>query len=148
MAPPPSPESRPAAVLDERAETRIVHAVFPGDTNHYHTLFGGTALEWMDQAAFICATRWCREKVVTVRTSEIEYKHPVSEGTIVELIARVAGTGTTSLTVRVDMFIEPMDEHDRTLACDGQFTLVALDDQDDPTPVPTIPSAKQDEPSS
>ncbi|WP_208426211.1 acyl-CoA thioesterase [Salinibacter sp.] len=146
MAPSPSPDSRPAAVLDEAAETRIVHAVFPGDTNHYHTLFGGTALEWMDQAAFICATRWCRTKVVTVRTSEIDYKHPVPEGTIVELIARIADTGTTSLTVRVDMFIEPMDEHDRTLACTGQFTLVALDDQDDPTPVPGPASAAEDEP--
>lgn len=91
----------------------------------------------MDQSAFISATRWCRTKVVTVHTSEIDYKHPVPEGTIVEFVAQVVDDGTTSLTVRVEMFIEPMDEHERTLACGGQFTLVALDEQDNPTPVPT-----------
>lgn len=92
----------------------------------------------MDQAAFICATRWCRTKVVTVHTGEIDYKEPVPEGTIVELVARVAETGETSLTVRVEMSIEPMDEHDRALACSGRFTLVALDEQEDPTSVPSL----------
>ena len=38
-------------------DTCMVHAIFPGDTNHYGTLFGGQAMAWMDQAAFICATR-------------------------------------------------------------------------------------------
>ena len=32
-------------------ETRMVYPVFPGETNHYGTLFGGTVLAWMDQAA-------------------------------------------------------------------------------------------------
>lgn len=127
MAPPDS--------LRDDAETRMVHAVFPGDTNHYHTLFGGRAMAWMDQAAFICATRWCRSKVVTVHTSEIDFKYPVSEGTIVELVARVNDTGDTSLTVLVKMFIEPMDRHERTLACSGKFTLVALGNDDNPIQV-------------
>lgn len=47
------------------AETRMVYPIFPADANHYGTLFGGQAMSWMDQAAFICATRWCRRKVVT-----------------------------------------------------------------------------------
>lgn len=34
------------------AETRIVKAVFPNTTNHYDTLFGGTALQLMDEVAF------------------------------------------------------------------------------------------------
>ncbi|WP_103020967.1 acyl-CoA thioesterase [Salinibacter altiplanensis] len=134
--PSPSPDSHDV-LESEAAETRMVHAVFPGDTNHYHTLFGGTAMGWMDQAAFICATRWCRTKVVTVHTSEIDYKHPVPEGTIVELVAQVTDTGGTSLTVRVDMFVEPMDAHDRMLACTGRFVLVALDEEERPTQVPS-----------
>ncbi|NBC87667.1 MAG: acyl-CoA thioesterase [Bacteroidetes bacterium] len=131
--------STPASftTLQRDAETRLVHAVFPGDTNHYHTLFGGTAMAWMDQAAFICGTRWCRTKVVTVHSSEIDFKHPVPEGTIVELVARVTDTGRTSLTVRVEMFIEPMDRRERTLACSGQFAMVSLDENDNPVEVPT-----------
>jgi acyl-CoA hydrolase len=124
----------------DAAETKMVFPVFPGNTNHYHTLFGGTAMSWMDQAAFICGTRWCRTKVVTVHSSEIDFKHPVPEGTIVELVARVVDTGKTSLTVRVEMFIEPMDRYERTMACSGSFVLVALDQEDAPTDIPSLPA--------
>lgn len=116
----------------------MVRAVFPGDTNHYHTLFGGSAMAWMDQAAFICATRWCRAKVVTVHTGAIDFQEPVPEGTIVELVARVVQTGTSSMTVRTEMFIEPMDQYERILACTGTFTLVALGADDTPAQVPAL----------
>jgi acyl-CoA hydrolase len=45
--------------------TRIVRPVFPADVNHYKTLFGGTAMAWMDQAAFIAATRHARTTVAS-----------------------------------------------------------------------------------
>lgn len=105
----------------------MVFPVFPADTNHYHTLFGGTAMAWMDQAAFICATRWCRRKVVTVHTGEINFTCAVPEGSIVELVAQVVKTGRTSMTVSVEMYVEPMDQEDRILASKGEFVLVSLD---------------------
>ncbi len=119
-------------------ETRMVFTVFPGDTNHYHTLFGGAAMAWMDQAAFICATRWARRKVVTVHTSEISFKHAVPEGSIVELVARVVKTGRSSMTVRVEMFVEPMDREDRLLATSGEFVMVALDSLGQPVTVAAL----------
>ncbi|MCR7420656.1 acyl-CoA thioesterase, partial [Pseudomonas aeruginosa] len=33
----------------ELSETRVTKAVFPPTTNHHNTLFGGTALAWMDE---------------------------------------------------------------------------------------------------
>ncbi|MEM1043954.1 MAG: acyl-CoA thioesterase [Bacteroidota bacterium] len=122
-------DARPADV------TLMVFTVFPGDTNHYHTLFGGTAMAWMDQAAFICATRWARRKVVTVHTSEIDFRHAVPEGSIVELVAAVVKTGRSSMTVRVELFVEPMDRDDRLLATSGEFVLVALDSLGQPAVV-------------
>jgi len=62
--------------LEERiknAETHIFKAVFPSTTNHYETLFGGTALHLMDEVAFICATRFSRKKVVTISTGQIDF---------------------------------------------------------------------------
>jgi acyl-CoA hydrolase len=116
----------------------MVHPVFPGDTNHYHTLFGGRAMAWMDQAAFICATRWCRRKVVTVHSDAIDFHHPVPEGSIVELVATVTATGRSSMTVQVEMWVEPMDQPQRNLACRGSFVLVALDAQQRPVQVPKL----------
>ena len=121
------------------SDTRMVHAIFPGDTNHYGTLFGGQAMAWMDQAAFICATRWCRKKVVTARSSAIDFRTPVPVGMIVELVARVTRVGRTSMTVLVEMWIEPMDHAERSLACQGEFVLVAVDSLNRPAAVPPMP---------
>ncbi|MEP2935225.1 MAG: acyl-CoA thioesterase [Gilvibacter sp.] len=112
--------------------TRIFKAVFPNTTNHYDTLFGGTALQLMDEASFICATRFSRKKVVTVSTEKIDFTVPIPQGTIVELVAQVSKVGTTSCVVRVDIFMEDMYSYDRTLAVTGHFTFVAVDEQKKP----------------
>jgi acyl-CoA hydrolase len=120
-------------------ETRMVFPVFPRDTNHYHTLFGGMAMAWMDQAAFICATRWARRPVVTVHSSAVDFRRPIPEGTIVEVVARIASTGRSSMRIAVSLYSEPMDRQGRQLACSGEFVLVALDEAQRPVAVPAYP---------
>lgn len=124
-----------------RAETRMVFPIFPADTNHYGTLFGGQAVAWIDQAAFICATRWCRRKVVTVHFGEVSFHHAVREGSIVELVARLVRTGTSAMHIAVELWWEPMDHDERVLACQAECVLVALGDDDRPVAVPALPSA-------
>lgn len=61
---------------DERirsSETRIFKAVFPSTTNHYDTLFGGTAMQLMDEVAFITATRYSRQRMVTVSSDRVSF---------------------------------------------------------------------------
>jgi uncharacterized protein (TIGR00369 family) len=114
------------------SETHIFKAVFPNTTNHYDTLFGGTALQLMDEASFICATRFSRKKVVTVSTDKIDFTEPIPQGTLVELIAKVVKVGNTSCVVQVDIFMEKMYEELRKKAVTGYFTFVAIDDQKNP----------------
>jgi len=121
--------------LEERirqSETRIFKAVFPSNTNHYDTLFGGTAMQLMDEVAFIAATRFTRKKVVTVSSDRIDFKMPIPGGTIIELIGRVTYTGTTSLKVKVDIYIEEMYSEVREKAITGTFTFVAIDENKKP----------------
>ena len=91
------------------AETRIFMAVFPNTTNHYDTLFGGAALKLMDEAAFICATRLCRKKVVTVSSDRVDFKHPIPSGTLAEFVANVVGVGRTSIRVLVEINVDEGD---------------------------------------
>lgn len=114
------------------SETRIFKAVFPNTTNHYDTLFGGTALHMMDEVAFICATRFSRKKVVTVSTGQIDFSKAIPQGTFVELIARVVKVGNTSCVVSVEIYKEDMYSEDRELAVAGKFTFVAIDDDKNP----------------
>lgn len=119
----------------DNAETRIFKAVFPNTTNHYDTLFGGTALSLMDEVAFITATRFTRLRVVTVSSDRVDFKHPIPAGTIIELVGSIEDIGRTSLKVEVDIYVEEMFAEEREKAVSGSFTFVALDDLHQPTPV-------------
>lgn len=115
--------------------TRIFKAVFPNTTNHYDTLFGGTAMQLMDEVAFITATRFSRKRMLTVSSDRIDFKRPIPSGTIVELIGHVTKVGNTSLQVLVEVFIEEMYSDYREKAIAGTFVLVAVDEYKNPIPV-------------
>ena len=124
----------------EHSETRLFKAVFPNTTNHYDTLFGGTAMQWMDEVAFIAATQFTRRRVVTVSSDKIDFTKPIAAGTIVELIARVVSVGRTSLKVQVDIFVEEMYSHKRDLAVSGVFSFVAVNVRKVPVVIGTAES--------
>jgi len=124
--------------LEERikkSETRIFKAVFPSTTNHYDTLFGGTALHLMDEVAFICATRFSRKKVVTISTGKIDFKKAIPAGTLIELVAKVDSVGRTSCKIHVDIFMEQMYSELRETVVSGTFSFVAVDENKKPTPI-------------
>ncbi|MEK1904991.1 MAG: acyl-CoA thioesterase [Pseudomonas sp.] len=121
----------------ELSETRVTKAVFPPTTNHHNTLFGGTALAWMDEVSFIAATRFCRLPLVTVSSDRIDFNHAIPAGSIVELVGRVIKVGTTSLKVEVNVYVESMYSDGREKAISGVFSFVAIGE--DKKPIPVLP---------
>ena len=125
-------------ILQEKIEnsvTRSFKAVLPNTTNHYNTLFGGTALQMMDEVAFICATRFSRKRMVTVTSDQVHFKQPIPAGTLIELVAKVIYVGNSSLKIQVDIFLEEMYEEIRLKAISGIFTFVAIDEDRKPIKV-------------
>lgn len=123
---------------DERIEnsvTRVFKTVFPNTTNHYDTLFGGTAMALMDEVAFMTATRFSRKKLVTVSSDKINFTVPIPAGTIIELVGRVNYIGRTSMKVSVEIYVEQMYAEVRYRAIHGEFTFVAVDENKNPTPI-------------
>ena len=121
-----------------KAETRIFKAVFPNSTNHYDTLFGGTAMHAMDEVAFITATRFSRQKMVTVSSDRIDFKKPIPAGTIIELIGKVSYVGNTSIKIKVEIYIEQMYTEHREKAITGEFTFVAIDENKKPVKINAV----------
>lgn len=113
----------------------MVELIFPHMTNHIGTLFGGHALALMDKAGFLAASRLTRKSMVTVASDRVEFKVPVRAGQLVELVARVARVGRTSVTVAVEMYAEELLSPDRVLATQGSFVFVAIDDAGRPMPL-------------
>ncbi|WP_410016246.1 acyl-CoA thioesterase [Sodalis sp. C49] len=118
-----------------QSTTTVAKVVFPTTINHHSTLFGGTALAWMDEVSFITATRFCRKRLVTVSTEKITFSRPIPSGTIIELVGRVSRVGRTSITVDVAIFLEDMYAAGREEVVRGQFNFVAVDENDKATPL-------------
>ena len=125
-------------IIDQRiidSTTSVTKTVFPSRTNHHNTLFGGDALAWMDEVAFIAATRFCRKPLVTISSDRVDFKEAIPAGSFAELVAKVVQVGNTSLKVEVNIYLETMHKDDKHQAISGTFTFVAVDEQHKPTPV-------------
>jgi len=92
-------------------------------------------MRMMDEVAFIAATRFSRQVMVTVSSDKIDFKKPIPAGTFVELVARVSHVGNTSLKVTVEIYIEQMYAEGRELAVHGSFALVAIDENKKPVKI-------------
>lgn len=138
MAKKSSPSTFSQRNIDEkikRAETHVFKVVFPDTTNHHNTMFGGRIMLMMTETAFMTATRFSRKSFVIVSSDRIDFKKPIPAATLVELIGTVHKIGNTSITIKVDIFLEKMDSEFREKVVSGLFTLVALDKKGKPSPV-------------
>lgn len=113
----------------------VAEMVFPNQANHYGTLFGGEALKLMDKAAFIAASRSCRQAVVTASVDRTDFREAVRQGDLAEVVGRVVSRGRTSLTVETELFSENLLTGERRLCSTSRFVMVAIDAAGRPTPL-------------
>ena len=113
----------------------LMEIVYPEDTNSQGTLFGGHALSLMDRLAFIVASRFTRLPVVTACSEKVEFRSPVKQGEMVELIGTVTEVGRTSLRVRIEMHREDLLSGDRSICTTGEFVMVAVNEEGRPTAI-------------
>jgi acyl-CoA hydrolase len=114
---------------------RVARTVFPDQTNHLGTLFGGQALSMMDEACFVATSRFAHKTCVTVQVDRIDFSVPVRAGELVEVVARVVAVGRTSLTCEAELYAEDLLTGDRRRATGGRWVFVAVDENGRPTPV-------------
>jgi len=112
----------------KRSETRQCKAIFPNTLNANETLFGGQAMQWMDEVAYITATRFTRQKMFTVNTENIKFLRTVSPNSFIEVIGKIEDIGRVKLKVKVDIYVEAMYGHEREKAIEGVFVFAALDE--------------------
>ena len=117
--------------------TSAVHIVMPEDCNGYEKprLFGGQLMAWIDVIGAVAARRFAKANVTTVCIDHLTFLAPAYLNDTVVQEARVTWSGTTSMEVRVDSFVERLDGN-RDLINRAYMVFVALDDNDKPIPVP------------
>ena len=131
-------EARPAP------EIHVTDIVLPNQTNNFNTMFGGEVMALMDKAAAIAGLRFCRQPLVTASSERIDFRTPIHAGEIIEAIARVIYVGHTSMVVRVHIYAEHPLKGDRRVCTTGYFSMVSVNPQGQPLPVPRL-SLEDDE---
>jgi acyl-CoA thioesterase YciA len=121
---------------DDRGEPAVRTLAMPADTNPAGDIFGGWVLAQMDLAAGIVAHLRARSRVVTAALDGMAFHRPVYVGDLVSCYARVTRIGRTSLTVTVDTYARRGRTGEEVKVTEGHFTLVAIDEQGRPRPVP------------
>ncbi len=112
--------------------------VLPQQANPAGNIHGGEIMKMMDNTAAIAAMRHSNSNVVTARVDELVFKKPIRIGEYVTCSGRVVYAGNSSMEVFVTIEAENLRTGKRQIALTAFFTMVAVDDNDRPSPVPQI----------
>ena len=129
-------------VSDSRVET--VHIVRPNHLNAAGRLFGGMLMQWIDEVAALVAKRHTHTNVTTARVDNESFLKGAYPGDSGVIIGQLIYVGRTSMDIKVDSYVESMDGT-RTLINHAYLTVVALDQNDHPIPVPRLELTTEDE---
>ncbi|MCH8274494.1 MAG: acyl-CoA thioesterase [Armatimonadetes bacterium] len=119
-------------------EVRMSELMMPEHANFLGQVFGGSILALLDKVAYVTASRYAGMICVTVSIDRVDFHSPIEVGELVHLTGRVIYVGRTSVQVRIEVHAENIHAGTvrHTNSCSA--TLVAIDDDRKPTPVPRL----------
>ncbi|MCF7620898.1 MULTISPECIES: acyl-CoA thioesterase [Bacillaceae] len=122
----------------QQSRTFLTDLVFPPDTNHHNTIFGGKVMAYVDKIACISAMRHCRKPVVTASSDSFDFLAPIKTGDAINLEAYVTCAHRTSMEVFVKVERENLLTGEKQLTARAFLTMLAIDEDGKPTNVPQV----------
>jgi len=113
-------------------QTRVV---FPCTFNDNYSLFGGMAMKWMDEVAYMTATRYTRNRMVTISVEKVEFLIPVKEHSIVEIRGIIEKKTNSKVIIKVEINCEEMYSSQQCLAVRALFEFASVDENNQPIPI-------------
>lgn len=112
--------------------------------NRVARLFGGQLMSWIDVIGAVAARRYAHAAVTTACVDNLSFIAPAYLNDTLVQEARVTWTGRTSMEVRIDSYVEQMDGS-RQMVNRAYAVFVALDENDQPVPVPPFTPETEEE---
>ncbi|SDN58524.1 Acyl-CoA hydrolase [Desulfonauticus submarinus] len=116
-------------------ETYVI--VRPEHLNHHGYLFGGMMLKWVDEFAWLAASKeftGCR--MVTIAMDEIQFKKPVVNGSILRFDIKLYKQHNTSATYQVNVYADAPGATEEILVFNTKVTFVRVNEQGKKIPLP------------
>ena len=117
----------------------------PDMANFSGKVHGGAVLKLLDQVAYACASRYAGTYVVTLSVDQVMFRQPINVGELVSFLASVNYTGRSSMEIGVKVVAEDIRKQSVRHANSCFFTMIAVDDDGAPIPVPALQPETQDE---
>lgn len=122
---------------DKEPVLRVVP--MPSDANVYGDVFGGWIMSQVDIGGSVVASRRAQGRIATIAVNSFTFAQPVFVGDLVSVYAEIIKTGTTSITVAVEVYAERSLRADKTVkVTEAVLTYVATNDQRQSRPLPTV----------
>ncbi|WP_369045404.1 acyl-CoA thioesterase [Sinomonas sp. P10A9] len=118
----------------ERVVLRFLAA--PTDVNWGGKVHGGTVMKWIDEAAYLCASRYSGRDTVAVFSGGVRFYRPLLIGDVVEVEARLVYTGTKGMHIAVHVRSGSPKGHELHLTTYCLTVMVARDETGAAVPVP------------
>src|SRR5215217_2475208 len=135
MAEPKSPdEPRPVSV----SRSELIRWMSIQDANSAGFVHGGVVMRMCDEAAGIAAIRHCGSRVVTAGMDRMTFLNPVYVGELLRCVASVNAVWRTSIEVGVRVEAENAVTGEVRATSTAYLTMVAVDEQGRPMPVPPL----------
>jgi acyl-CoA hydrolase len=108
------------------------------DANSAGYVHGGVVMRYCDEVAGLAATRHSGSRVVTAAMDRMTFNEPVHVGEVVTFKATVNAAWRTSMEIGVRVEAENPRSGSVRHTNTAYLTMVALDDEGRPAPVPAI----------
>jgi len=116
----------------------MVQQMTPQDTNLAGNVNGGVIMKLIDTAAGIVALRHAEANVVTAAIDRLDFLYPAFYGDLVTTRASLNFVGRTSMEVGVRVETENLLTRQKHHAASAYLTMVAIDGNGRPTPLPPL----------
>jgi acyl-CoA hydrolase len=141
MSDPRPTKPKPAA----ESESILVRWMGPGDANSGGFVHGGVVMRLCDEAAGIAAVRHSGGRVVTAAMDRMTFESTINIAELVTCRAKVNAAWNTSMEVGVRVEAENPRTGAVRHTSTAYLTMVAIDENGRPTPVPELLTGNDDE---
>jgi uncharacterized protein (TIGR00369 family) len=119
--------------------------MLPDDANPVGNVHGGVILKQVDTCGGVVAARHARANVVTASIDRVDFHNPCYVGNLLVLQGSLNHVGRSSMEVGVRVEAENVITGERKHIASAYLTLVALDGNRRPMPVPRLVLETEDE---
>ena len=117
----------------------------PTDVNFGGKVHGGVVMKWIDQAGYACAAGWSGQYCVTVSVAGVKFSRPILVGQIVEVEAKIAHTGKTSMQIFIQVRCGDPKTQNLVETNHCVISFVAMDETGYPVAVPEFKSVTDED---